>query len=272
MNYWEPAFKHITEKVPETCWQKLVHPDETMDLDVEIAIFQEHRMAFFYWLKWTQKLRKYRGHNYEPPILVSLDWHQDLALPHNLSDLSALKQNNLAEAAIFTWYRLNPTNDEQILSAAYLNLIGDVHVVMKDQPSHVNIYKDCCGNTHNLKSYETVDDMLDELKTTEYHLTYLDIDLDYFVASRRSPRDRDILSLMSDETIKSIIRPDSDLMQWLFPRFAGLTIATEPTYCGGLQNSHSLLNIINTTLFDSKLLRYKDRLCSWSHLEDIYAE
>lgn len=47
---------------------------------IEVAIVQDHRFAFFYWLKWRNK----QAEQPDPPTLISLDWHQDLAQPCDL--------------------------------------------------------------------------------------------------------------------------------------------------------------------------------------------
>ena len=60
---------------PGVSRQILSHPTNETEA-IELAVFQEHRYAFFYWNKWMRK-----NESANPPCLVSLDWHQDLCYP-----------------------------------------------------------------------------------------------------------------------------------------------------------------------------------------------
>jgi hypothetical protein len=63
--------------LPPGCQYQIISHPSGADRAFEVAVFQEHRFAFFYWLKWRFEL----GPDAPPPLLVSLDWHEDLAVP-----------------------------------------------------------------------------------------------------------------------------------------------------------------------------------------------
>ncbi len=48
---------------------------------------------------------------------------------------------------------------------------------------------------------------------------------------------------MDDQDILSLLDIDSEFMQWIFKRMKGMTIATEPKWCGGLINSNKIYKI-----------------------------
>jgi len=55
---------------PGSLSQLLSHPYYRERKSIEIAIFNDHRYAFFFWNKWTQKLMNDGSINY-PPSLVT---------------------------------------------------------------------------------------------------------------------------------------------------------------------------------------------------------
>lgn len=62
-------------QMPGTFEDYFVNPyDSNKNLNVSIVF--EHRFAFYYWMKWTTLQAK--NH---PPVLILLDWHQDLVWP-----------------------------------------------------------------------------------------------------------------------------------------------------------------------------------------------
>lgn len=126
---------------------------------VEVAVFHEHRLAFYYWSLWTKGVINGRSLD-KPPILVSFDWHEDTVSPddHEKQELEKLtnSQSKLVtlanEIALFSWLKLNPLNDGHILSAAYQNLISDIFIVCK-QEHDINIpFTDMYGNVHHIYS------------------------------------------------------------------------------------------------------------------------
>lgn len=111
--------EHI--RPPGSYYDIVAHPIDRRRA-IEVAIVQDHRFAFFYWLKWRNKQAGQRN----PPALISLDWHQDLAQPCDLECewLSTLDTADYKAVGYFCWDKLHALNDGHILAAAYLNLIG----------------------------------------------------------------------------------------------------------------------------------------------------
>ena len=138
------------------------HPIFVESKAIEQATFKEHRFAFFYWYKWWKKLRK--KYNIEkPPTLITIDYHRDLAGPNDLEkdELLEINEFNESELAMFCWARMNTQNDGHILSAAYLNIIGDI-ILLKQQKGFDRkedlYFVDHLDNKHNIYEFEEIDE------------------------------------------------------------------------------------------------------------------
>ncbi len=255
-------------ELPGSYCQGTIHPYYLHAISCPIAIVQQHRFVFYYWLKWAKELpyKKFITQN-APPALISFDWHRDIHEIQNSADLKRLNSDNLTDVALFTWFRLNPNNDGHILSAAYLNMIGDIYRLIKqgDDDSVVDKYEDMFGNIHHIFIHKSLNDLYRNLKVADTEVFYFDIDLDYFIESDNSAG-FGVKSIASEEEIFSTLDVNSDFMRLIFPRLGGMTIATEPKWCGGLINSNYFLDGLNYSLFDGSLLS-KD--CYWRHRKDL---
>ena len=228
---------------------------------IEIALMKEHRFAFYYWFKWLKV-----NHFENPPALVSIDWHQDLCAPCSFEkeELDKLDLNSFLEVARFSWEGLNPLNDGHILAAAYLNLIGNVYVLCKQEIyDPVSTLIDIHGNSHIIYCFSEKDELTQALHESIESSIHLDIDLDYFTDSSESCGGGENLTVMSKDSIENIIDPQSNLMKWCFQRMYGMTIATEPKFCGGVKNSNFIFDTIDSKLFSLPLFGAK---VEWSHL------
>lgn len=237
-------------------------PSLSENLDkVEVALFQDHRFAFFFWLRWSSIFNSEE----RPPALITLDWHEDLVPPDETEcqALGALNRDSPREISLFCWEYLNPLNDGHILAAAYLNLIGDIYVVRKQKDSTNGFFTDAYGRTHYIYLFDTVDDLVSSIMSVTCDRVILDIDLDYFTESSDSCGGGECVTLVSDSSIKKVLNPDGDFLSWVFPRLVGLTIATEPEFCGGIGNSNHLLSVVSKTLFYPQLL---SSCTTWRHL------
>lgn len=245
---------------PGTDYSIVASPDGN-NAAIEIALMKEHRFAFYYWFKWA----KSQGFE-KPPALISIDWHQDLCAPCGIEkqELSNVNLNSYLEVARFSWEGLNPLNDGHILAAAYLNLIGNVYVLCKQEIyDPVTKLTDIHGNAHIVYCFEQQSELLNALEASNEDSIYLDIDLDYFTDSSDPCGGGEDLTVMSKSQIESVIDPTSHFMQWCFQRMKGMTLATEPKFCGGLRNSNFIYNTIDSRLFALPLLSSK---VEWLHL------
>lgn len=238
---------------PGSLRQILSHPSRDNDA-VELALFNDHRYAFFYWNKWVREKNLSN-----PPCLVSLDWHQDLCSPCETEKkwLEELDLSNDAEVSAFSWAKLAGNNDGQILSAAYLNLVGNIYVHCRQAPfsgcwedEHLI---DKFGNIHLIKKFQK----FEELETFLLHSTegrvFFDIDLDFFVLDSGLHNSTFKFTYLKEEIIKEILHFERPLIKWIFNRLQGFTIATEPEHCGGLLKSNKFLEIINQLYFKPEL-------------------
>jgi hypothetical protein len=238
---------------PGTYDDIIAHPTDANQA-IEIAVVQDHRFAFFYWLKWWKSLAAHS----QPPTLVSLDWHRDLYPPcaDECQWLRALDTSDFKSVAFFCWDKLHCLNDGHVLAAAYLNIIGDIHVAQKEDGPPVEEHTDVNGNVHTVHCYDSIEALTQGLAAQEHSWVFFDIDLDYFTESRDPCGGGENLELVSPAEIKAILCPNGPLMSWIFPRIRGMTIATEPEFCGGLINSNNLLAVLSDALFEPRLLSH----------------
>lgn len=246
--------------LPPGCKADILRHPSRADAAVEVALFQDHRYAFFFWLRWSRGL----GHE-RVPGLVSLDWHEDLAGPdaEECKELLALNPDAPRDVALFCWEKLNPLNDGHILAAAYLGLVGDIYVVRKQQGEPHQDFIDAAGIAHRICCFASTEAFLAQVAQEEHQEVFFDIDLDYFTESPDRCGGGDRVTLVPDEHISRSLDPGAPLMAWIFPRLCGMTIATEPEFCGGIENSNRLLSVVSSALFSPSLLSHRAK---WKHL------
>ena len=171
--------------------------------------------------------------------------------------MSKLDIKNQFEVSFYSWAKLNPLNDNHILSAAFLDLIGDIYVVCKDFScsglNDIEEITDINNNVHLVRKFDSSKNLLTHLLTSNLKEILLDIDLDYFTIDNISSNDKQQFSYMSDKTIKELFNPRSPVMSWILSRIAGFTIALEPEHCGGLQRSMKYLSLLENTLFTGSI-------------------
>lgn len=250
------AYKYFS-KPPNVENTYLPHPINN-NKSIELGVFNEHRFAFYFWAKWRMS-----NNNNSAPALITFDWHQDLAYPEHLEKewMRKLDLKNLFEVSFYSWAKLSPLNDNHILSAAYLNLIGDIFVVCKDfSCSGVNEIEeiiDINNNKHIIRKFDSIESLLALLVASDLQEVLFDIDLDYFTVENISSNDKQLFSYMPDKTIKELLNPKSQLMSWILNRITGFTIALEPEHCGGIQRSLKYYSLLEKILFTGSI--YNDQ-------------
>lgn len=245
---------------------------------IETAVIHHHRLAFYYWVRWTTN-------NFTcslpienvAPDLVTVDWHDDVGceedcvfdeLRHlvdrlevdNVNDQSALddavrrRRTSENNAAAYSFLGLRSLNDGHIFPAQYLNAIRNVYVLFKQDGRQSHRMTDQFGNEHETHYVNKPGDLLQRLSLAGPHPTYLDLDVDYFFREGRG-QVHGAEVMVSEENIRSLLNLRGDLMMQIKSRpLRGMTIALEPTYCGGLTGCVRALSIICDTLFDGSLL------------------
>ena len=245
---------------PGTYLETLPHPSGEENESVEMAVFKEHRFSFFFWYRWNQLSGKVSSSG--PVHLVTIDWHRDLAPPSE-KEKKALKQLDLKssdEVASFSWSRLDKHNDSHLLAAAYLDFFDDVYLLKNYGGAQQSVFSDYRGNEHRIREFQAVEELEQSLSGSGSGASFLlDIDLDYFVKNKVSTHQLEEVELYSDEEIAALLNPDRKLFRHLLPRLRGLTIASEPRYCGGLLKSQQLLKEVLGRFFTPDM--------QWKHLE-----
>lgn len=246
---------------PGTFREAIPHPGG-YERAIEKAVIMEHRFAFFFWMKWKQALQDQDWLKQEAPTLVTIDWHRDLGPPdHQMKEqLQALDRNNLSDVANFVWAKFDQTNDGHILCAAWLNLIGDIILLKNSAGEMQDTFTDRFGNEHGIYEFRKPERFEDFLLQRDDQNLFFDIDLDYFIHGKGNVFYPETFEPYSAEEIKAVIDNQSPTFNYLLPRIDGMTIAQEPSYCGGIANSCRIMEVVNTQLFDERN--------NWRHLEE----
>lgn len=255
---------------PPGCMREILLSPNNFNECIELALFQEHRFAFFYWIKWTNKLSNI-------PSLVTYDWHQDLAPPYTdeLEGLRNLDTSNKGDVAFYSWAKLSHFNDVQIRAAILLNKIKDVYAICRQNSSRpkVEIIKDFWGNEHKIMIFQNMNDFENHIVHIEDQALYFDIDLDYFTISNpismNGSSQKGKYTYLSKKEIIALLSLTNPTIQWIFDRLAGMTIATEPEFCGGLKKSNDFLRIIDNLYFTPSLFHNipNGEGTKWKHLK-----
>jgi hypothetical protein len=242
---------------PGTYYSIVSQPHGKRPDAMEVAVMHEHRFAFFFWARWTQRRSS-------APDLISLDWHQDLALPDAEEKrlLEALPLQQETVVSIASWAELHQQNDGHILAAAYLGLLGDIYVVQKQRDEVTPLFQDRHGHEHHVFCFQTEEELLDVVNRRNVEDVYFDIDLDFFTESKEPSGGGENVTLVTRDEVRRLLDPAGRLMAFVFPRLRGMTLALEPEFCGGLRNAHRLFEWVDTTLFDPGLLA---KTCGWRH-------
>lgn len=230
----------------------LWNPTPRSDRQFPIAVFDEHRYAFYFWQQWTYCRNSHQAQS-DPPLLVTIDWHRDFAPPDDYKSL--LKQLDFSSriaVADFADQQLADYNDEQILASCWINTIGDVILLKNygtEQSDHVI---DRFGNNHKIwefRQYNTFEKTICQRSDTT---VFLDIDLDFFIQNKVAPHQKKGVKPYENQQIKKIVNPAAPMFQHLSKKLKGITIAKEPRYCGGAKNSERIFEVVKGQLLQNK--------------------
>lgn len=269
----EETLRHWIDSVngklypPGTARDTLGSPRVKDELAFTVGLVHSHRFAFFFWSEFEQKFSASGpAANTSRPILVSIDSHNDCGtlgmLNTRQDELETLDRSRFTDVGLFCWLRLPRNNDGHILPALYLNFFSDALILLKQDSGGADITVcDTGGHNHQVKIFHQPRELIEQLAKSGSTPVYLDIDTDYFVSSDSS----DVIGagqLVSDDEIRDIISLKRPFMNTIFKKLAGLTIALEPRYCGGIKNSFKVLNILDEELFGGTL--FTDE-CRWNY-------
>lgn len=245
---------------------------------IQVAVLHHHRLAFYYWLRWTtQDWTCSLPTQHLAPDLVTVDWHNDvggdcdcvfdeLRLLVQRLEVDNVEDSACLEAAVqrrrisknnvaaYSFLGLRSLNDGHIFPAQYLNAIGDVYVLYKQGRKNTLKMTDQFGQSHNIVYCTNPRDLVKKLNQATPRPTYFDLDVDYFFKEGRGKVHGAEVMVAEDE-IRTLLDLQEGLLSHIMPRpLRGMTIALEPTYCGGLKGCFRAMSIISETLFDGSLL------------------
>lgn len=247
---------------------------------IETAVIHHHRLAFYYWVRWTTKnwtisLRK----DELAPDLVTVDWHDDVGCeadcvfdelrllvdrlevdnmddPVCLEDAARRRQTSENNVAGYSFLGLRSLNDGHIYPAQYLNALGNVYVLYKQGHDQRVRMTDQFGHQHETHYFTKPSDLVKKLDKSP-RPTYFDLDVDYFFKESRG-KIQDAEVMVPEEEIRRLLDLQEGLPAHILSRpLRGMTIALEPTYCGGLKRCFRAMSVICETLFEGSLLGHK---------------
>jgi len=219
-----------------------------------IGIVHEHRFAFYYWASYcAQEDRRH------PPALLTLDSHNDVGADSYtvLAELDNLNLRDETMLGLYSWLRLPSLNDGHILPALHLNIFADVYVLLsrranRQRSDDTIVHIDKYGDPHRVCWFKNEDRVKDSIPDDQD--IYLDIDLDFFADPNvKTGCERGSENPWKREEIRRFLRRKRGLVQHVLPSVVGMTIALEPSYCGGFCNSLRILDAVNQELFDGTL-------------------
>lgn len=227
---------------------------------IEKAVIMEHRFAFVFWMKWRNLLQNDGQLQQPAPTLITIDWHRDLAPPpdEQKSRLKELDQENLSDISNYVWAQFDQTNDGHILCAAWLSLIGDIILLKNTAGQMQDTFIDMNDKEHTIFEFREYDQFEKFLLQRDDQNIFFDIDLDYFIHGKGSSTYSENFSRYSDKEIEHIINPESKAFKHILPNIDGMTVALEPSYCGGIFNSCKIMETVHSQLFDEEN--------NWKHL------
>jgi len=218
--------------------------------EVKIAIFNEHRTAFYFWAKAM--------HNrYAPvPDLITIDLHTDTNDPDHIELLRDIDLNSSYEVSqiIYDHNVMTTRNDQQILSAQYLNLIRNAYILHSQSWHRDFIYKDVEGKDHKLLHFTEIVDFINAISQQHVIRSFLDIDCDYFTNNEDKCKEKRTINESKFDIF------NSDLMNIISKDLELITIALEPDHCGGFSKCFKIFNKLQSKLFDGELFHENCRL------------
>lgn len=239
---------------------------------VEVGFFIEHRFAFYYWIKCKQELcqrgstqKSFDDKSFRPPDLVTWDWHNDVGGECDFieSELTRLNQADQAEVALFCWAGLRQINDGHIAPALWLNALGNVYVIQKQEQNCKQqnfVLTDRYGKAHHIFFFRSMKHFPKAFERTNSGTGVVwDVDLDYFTQGK-SVDDQQYTPALSDQEIRAMLAKDNPWMPLILRDLKAITIALEPDYTGGLSQSLALYRSWESALFSVPLFNKK---CRW---------
>jgi hypothetical protein len=245
---------------------------------MEVAVVQHHRLAFYYWLKWSTHDWTRSLSTHDPAAdLLTIDWHDDVGCeadcdyeelrslmdrlevddvndPASLDDAGERRLMTQNNVIAYSFLGLRSINDGHIYPAQYLNAIGNVFVLYKQWDKQSSEMTDMHGNKHETHYVKTLDDLLKRLRRSGRRPIYFDLDIDYFFREGKG-KVQGAEVMVPEQQIRDLLDLQGPLMSEVRQRSVqGMTIALEPAHCGGLSGCFRAMSVVSETLLDGSLL------------------
>jgi hypothetical protein len=213
-------------------------------------VFDPHRLALSAWAQLPR-----------PSLLVTLDRHYDTVAPR----ARAVPGLDVATLDAFARNELDVRNYDHVLAAMEADVLSHAVVIARAKPvgAVTGAFTDSRGGRHELIGVPTVDRLAEDFGTpkaspegrhvaallAEAQTVILDVDLDCFT----TPSDADPTTVVpwTEELIREFLKPRGSEAFWaaVLQRCVGLTLAREPSHCGGLIAAGRLFEALAKVLF-----------------------
>ncbi len=223
-----------------------------------IHVCKNHENALYYWCKAKKEM------NVDAFFLVAIDKHKDLlGLPLNvkrelmswdLNDLDKIKEKTMCERGVRdrSGNLKSKLAYNQFLAAMEVGLVLDILIVSPEVPCE-KVYKDLSGRQHIIFHCDHPTDLkaIFKSQSIKQSLGYpegkksviLDIDLDFFTYLD----DQEEAHVISEEDFGNIFSKGSPIW-WIYEKAKLVTISKEPFWCGGVDNSERIFELLKRHL------------------------
>ena len=244
-------------KEPAGCcgtWIERIVSGRSRSEGVPVGIVMEHRFAFWMWMRIKREMQ-YDSHfqqwipdkDFLPPDLLTMDRHDDVGGESDCikDELRRLNQDDENEVGFYCWAGLWASNAAQIAPAIWLNVINNVYVVLEEYEDDEELrrrpFTDRYGRRHWVTYVRTPEEFdVEWAESMAGDGLIWDIDLDYFTTSKDTGS-RHVTERFADDAIAGLLDLDQEWLQMVLKSLQGVTIALEPEFTGGLDNSLHLL-------------------------------
>lgn len=236
-----------------------------------------HRTAYLCWIDALK--RNFIRNN---ALLIHIDHHADFWLgePKLLLEESCIDLSDNSRLEEFVRTKMNKLNADFLVFLLYRGIIGDVISVDRKhediygtfirgtyKTTDKNIFQDSTGKIHSfyragplmeLVGYQGLltdrgkyQDIQTAFKNNSRKNTVLDIDLDYFTYQDEGTW------AMNERNLETILLSES--FKYLLGSATIITVALEPSCCGGIIECQSILNKINSLVFNERGIDIKEK-------------
>lgn len=229
-------------------------------MDHPIYIVENHEESFYFWCKAKKEM------GIDESFLVMVDKHSDLSEWGKRQDFrEEINQLDLTNLERIKKLASLPRGDMQPHRISYMQpvaameagLVGDM-LLVSPEPPYLKIYEDLSKRKHRIFHCTHPNRLKDLLKKDELlrkrmgypkgaNSIILDIDLDFFTCLDENK----VPHVVKENRFKEIFSNES-VLWWVYGKAKLVTVSKEPIWCGGIDNSEHILNLLKMYFLNKK--------------------